>query len=210
MKFTGTALFSLLLFLSITSSSNAQLFQIGAGGGLTQILAPKAYTNSVEDGGYGFSSEWNVGVIAKLGLPLIPITPRAYFLYHTLTGNGELNPIYYGEPNVEFKQTITEIGIGAQYNFVPLPAGFDPYIALDIFYSNFGKLSANGMEDTPFTYDGNRFGAGIGLGTEVTIIPIIDLDVYASYKMFNLVGKDSGEETVSAFTLDVFVLFSFL
>ncbi len=210
MKFTGTAILVILLFFSLPSSSNAQLFQIGAGGGLTQILAPDAYTNSVGDGGYGFSSEWNLGVIAKLGLPLIPITPRAYFLYHSLTGSGELNPIYYGESNVEFKQTITEIGVGAQYNFVPLPAGFDPYIALDIFYSNFGKLTANGMEDTPFTYDGNRFGAGIGLGTEITIIPIIDVDVYASYKMFNLVGKEDGEDTISAFTLDAFILLSFL
>ncbi len=88
-----------------------------------------------------------------------------------------------------------------------MPVGFDPYIALDLSFNSFGKLEANGTEiGNSFT----RFGGGIGLGTEITIIPILDLDVYASYKMFNLIGKEDGEETVTALTLDVFVLFSFL
>lgn len=199
------------LFLSVPTLTNAQLVQIGAGGGLTQILAPEYYTNSAEDGGLGFSTEWNAGAIFKIGLPLLPITPRAYFLYHSLTGSGELDPIYYGESSVEFKQTILEIGIGAQYNFVPMPVGIDPYIALDILYSDIGNLSANDSEDLALPPpSGNRFGAGIGLGTEITIIPILDLDFYASYKMFNLIGKEDGEDTVTALTLDVFVLFSFL
>jgi hypothetical protein len=193
----------LLIFFLFSSLSNAQLFQLGAGGGLTQILAPKYYTNSVGDDGLGFSTEWNIGVIAKLGLPLLPITPRAFFLYHSLTGSGD----YFGD-NIEFTQSISELGIGVQYNFIPLPAGFDPYIALDIAYNSFGALEENGTEipDTKI----NRFGGGIGLGTEITIIPIIDIDVYASYKMFNLIGKENGEENITAFTLDAFILFSFL
>jgi len=196
---------SLLLFISYSTLTSAQLFQLGAGGGLTQILAPKYYTNSVGDGGLGFSSEWNGGAIVKIGLPLIPLTPRAYFLYHSLSGSGDQTGT---TQNVEYTQTISEIGLGLQYNFVPLPAGFDPYIALDLAYNSFSALESNGTEipDTKVS----RFGAGIGLGTEITIIPIIDLDVYASYKMFNLAGKEAGEETISAFTLDVFVLFSFL
>ena len=205
MKFTGTALLVLLLFFSLPSSSNAQLFQIGAGGGLTQILAPDAYTNSVGDGGLGFSTEWNIGAIAKLGLPLIPITPRAYFLYHSLSGSGDLMGT---TQNVEYTQSISELGLGVQFNFIPLPAGFDPYVALDLAYNSFSSLESNGTEipDTKVS----RFGAGIGLGTEITIIPIIDVDVYASYKMFNLVGKEDGEDTITAFTLDAFILLSFL
>ncbi len=62
-----------------------------------------------------------------------------------------------------------------------------------------------------FITDGfNRFGGGIGLGTEVTIIPLINLDFYLSYKMFNLTGKEDGEETISAVTLDAFIIFNFL
>ncbi len=208
MKYLKSLLPILILLFFLPTVVNAQLFQIGAGGGLTQILAPESYTNSVEDGGLGFSSEWNAGAIVKIGLPLIPITPRAYFLYHSLTGSGEADPTLYQDPNVEYTQSISEIGIGIQYNFVPLPAGFDPYIALDIAYNSFSTLEGNGNA-VPNTND-SRFGGGIGLGTEITIIPIIDLDVYASYKMFNLVGKEDGEETVTALTLDVFILFSFL
>jgi hypothetical protein len=209
MKIITKVFLTLLLLLTISSSTNAQLFQLGAGGGLTQILAPKYYTNSEGDEpGLGFSTEWNAGVIAKLGLPLIPVTPRAYFLYHSLTGNRDLNPLYYQDPTVEYTQTISEIGLGIQYNFIPMPAGFDPYIALDLSYNIFSSLEGNGIE-VPNTQV-NRFGGDIGIGTEITIIPILDFDVYASYKMFNLIGKENDEETISAFTLDVFVLFSFL
>ena len=203
------SLFSFIfLILLFTSNIGFGQIQLGAGGGITQILDPESYTNSVEDGGLGFSTEWNVGVIAKLGLPLLPITPRAYFLYHSLSGSGEVDPTLYQDPNVEYTQTISELGLGVQYNFVPLPAGFDPYIALDLAYNSFSALD-NGTQEIPNTKE-NRFGGGIGLGTEITLIPIIDLDVYASYKMFNLIGKEDGEQTVTALTVDVFVLFSFL
>ena len=205
MKYLKSILLVLLLLFFLPNLTSAQLIQLGAGGGLTQILAPEYYTNSVGDGGLGFTTEWNGGAIFKIGLPLLPITPRAYFLYHSLTGSGDLATT---NQSVEYTQSISEIGIGLQYNFVPLPAGFDPYIALDIAYNSFSALEINGNEvpDTKVS----RFGGGIGLGTEITIIPIIDLDVYASYKMFNLAGKSDGEETVTAFTLDVFILFSFL
>lgn len=205
MKYLKSILLVLLLLFFLPTLTNAQLIQLGAGGGLTQILAPEYYTNSVGDGGLGFTTEWNGGAIFKIGLPLLPITPRAYFLYHSLTGSGDLPTT---NQNVENTQSISEIGIGLQYNFVPLPAGFDPYIALDIAYNSFSALEINGNEVSDSKV--SRFGGGIGLGTEITIIPIIDLDVYASYKMFNLTGKSDGEETVTAFTLDVFILFSFL
>jgi len=174
--------FAVMFLLLLPSFTSAQLLQIGAGGGITQVLAPESYTNY-------YSTEWNAGVIVKLGLPLLPITPRAFILYNSLWGEDSSS-------NAEVNLAIGEIGLGLQYNFVPLPAGFDPYIALDLELSRYQGL--------------NRFGAGVGLGTEITIIPIIDLDVYACYKMFNLVGKSEGEETISALTLDVFILFSFL
>lgn len=208
MKSLRTMVLCLTAFLLFSSSSSAQLFQIGAGGGLTQILDPSYYTDSPGDGGLGFSTEWNVGVIAKLGLPLIPITPRAYFLYHSLSGSGDADTQFYQDQSVDITQSISELGVGVQYNFLPLPAGFDPYIALDIAYNSFSSIDVNDNE-VPDSKQ-NRFGGGIGIGTEITIIPIINVDVYASYKMFNLIGKEDGEENVTAFTLDAFIMFSFL
>jgi hypothetical protein len=195
---------------SLPTFTFAQLVKIGAGGGITQVLAPDGFTKEVSDGGLGYSTELNFGILGKVDLQMLPITPRAFIIYHLLSGSGELDPNFYSEPNVDYTQSILEIGAGIQYNFVPLTAGFDPYIAVDLGYTNFGKLSANDSEDIPFNESKSRFGGAIGLGTEVTIIPLINLDLYLSYKMFNLVGKEDGEETVSAVTLDAFIIFNFL
>ena len=100
------------------------------------------------------------------------------------------------------------MGIGAEYNFIPVPAGFDPYVAIDIAYNSFSALEMDASE-VPNT-KANRFGGGIGVGTEISLIPIINIDVYATYKMFNLIGKEEGEENVTAFVLDAFITLSFL
>ena len=200
----------LLLFPALAS---AQLIKFGAGGGITQILGPESLTNEITTaegwGGAGFSTEWNAGLIGKLDIPMIPITPRGFIIYHSFAASKEF-PIEQNRAKIETNQTILEIGLGAQYNFIPAPIGFDPYIALDISLNTFGDYTTN-VNDEEFISDGfSRFGGGIGLGTEVTIIPLINLDLYLSYKMFNLTGKEDGEETISAVTLDAFIIFNFL
>lgn len=205
------ALASLFLF---STFANAQLIKIGAGGGITQVLAPEIYTKEVSEGGLGYSTEWNFGIVGKVDLPLVPFTPRAFILYHTLSGSGneppELFKIAVAEGEAEFSQSILEVGAGVQFNFIPAPLGFDPYFALDLSFSNFGDAKASFFNQELTTDGFSRFGAGVGIGSEVTIIPMINLDLYLSYKMFNLIGKEDGEETVSAITLDAFVIFNFL
>jgi hypothetical protein len=202
------------MLFSLPTFTFAQLVKIGAGGGITQVLAPDYFTTEVSEGGYGYSTEWNLGIVGKVDLPMIPFTPRAFILYHTFTGNGneppELFKLTVDEGEAEFSQSILEIGIGAQYNFIPSPLGFDPYLALDLSLNNFGDATS-AYFDQEITTDGfSRFGGGIGIGAEVTIIPMMNLDLYLSYKMFNLTGKEEGEETVSAITLDAFIIFNFL
>lgn len=212
MKNNYAITFILICILFLPNFTSAQLIKIGAGGGLTQILAPDALTKEVSDGGLGYSTEWNVGLIGKVDLPMLPITPRAFILYHSLSGSGstppELFKVTQAETDLEISQSIFEIGAGIQYNFIPAPLGFDPYLALDLSFNSFGKSKVNDAEVDGS--DVSRFGGGIGLGTEVTIIPLINLDLYLSYKMFNLTGKEDGEETISAVTLDAFIIFNFL
>lgn len=214
MKKNYIILLAIAGLLFIPNLANAQLVKIGAGGGITQILAPEIFTKEVSESGLGYSTEWNFGIIGKVDLPLIPFTPRAFILYHTLSGNGneppELFKIAVDEGEAEFTQSILEVGAGVQFNFIPAPLGFDPYLALDLSFSNFGDAKASYFEQEITTDGFSRFGGGIGIGSEVTIIPMINLDLYLSYKMFNLIGKEDGEETVSAITLDAFVIFNFL
>ncbi len=197
MKKITIVLFSVFFILSINTKVQAQLVSIGAGGGLTQILSPDYYKNDIPDG-LGFSSGYNLGIIAKVGLPVIPITPRGFILYHTLEGNSNA---------IENSQSITSVGLGVQYGFIPVPAGFDPYLSLDVTFNNFGDFKLN---DEVLSEGNSRVGLQLGIGTEVTIIPLINLDVFAGYNWFNLTGKEDGEETVSAFVLDLFLMFNFL
>jgi hypothetical protein len=195
----------LILFV-FTSISTAQLVKLGVGGGITQVLAPDALTKKVSEGGSGYSTEWNFGIVGKVDLPLIPITPRAFIIDHMFSGKGtnELSQ------DVEYSQSVFEYGVGAQYNFIPTPVGFDPYLALDLSFSTFGDFTqkVNGVENKSSGV--SRFGGGIGLGSEITIVPVVNLDLYLCYKMFNLAGKDDGEDTISAVTLDAFITFNFL
>jgi hypothetical protein len=207
-------IFSISILLMMPSTGQAQLFKLGAGGGLTQVVAPDAVKKEVSEGGLGFSTNWNLGLVAKVDLPLIPVTPRAYLLYHSLSGSGDVEilgkNVNINSVKIENSQSIFEIGLGAQYNFVPIPAGIDPYIALDIAMNSFGDLTIKtGDSEEKFSGE-SRFGGGLGLGAEVSIVPMINVDLFLSYKLLNLVGKDDGEDTISAVTLDAFIMFNFL
>jgi hypothetical protein len=204
---------SFVIAIIIVSSTLGfpQHLKIGVGGGITQITGPESLTNDISatepNLGAGFSTEWNAGLLAKLELPLVPITPRAFIFYHSLSASKEF-PEIVANPKIENSQSIWEYGLGAQYNFIPVPLGLDPYIALDIFSSSIGGFSTeiNGEESKS---DGvHRFGGSIGLGTEISIIPVVNLDLLLSYKLFNLVGKEDGEDTISGITLDAFILFN--
>jgi len=204
MKKITIILFSVFFILSINTNVHAQLFKIGAGGGLTNVSGPDSFTKDVADGGLGYSSEYNYGIIAKVGLPVFPLTPRGFVLFHKFNGSG-IPPSETEE--VEISQSITSVGLGVQYGFIPVPAGFDPYISLDATFNNFGDFK---ISDVVLSEGNSRVGLQLGVGTEVTIIPLINLDVFAGYNWFNLTGKEDDEKTISAFVLDVFLMFNFL
>ncbi len=212
MKKISFILFSVFLILFFNSIVPAQSIKVGVGGGLTSVQGPDGFTNDISQNGLGFSSEYNFGAIAKVGLPVIPLTPRAFILYHKMSSSAALVIAEGNNINstTEFSQSILSIGLGVQYGFIPIPAGFDPYLFLDLTLNNFGDLTKtdNGNETK---FDGfSRFGLQLGIGTEVTIVPFINLDVFAGYGWFNLTGKEDGEDTVSAFTLDLFIIFNFI
>jgi hypothetical protein len=214
MRFRNSAIILVMVLFLIPSFSQAQLFKLGVGGGLTQVTGPDEYTKDVSEDGLGFSTNFNFGLVAKVDIPMVPITPRGYLLYHSLSGSGDTEilakSMNINAVKVENSQSIFEIGVGAQYNFIPLPAGIDPYIALDISMNSFGDITQKaGGEERTFSGE-SRFGGGIGLGAEVSIVPMLNIDLLASYKLFNLVGKDDGEDTISAITLDAFIMFNFL
>ncbi len=212
MRIRNVIFISFLVVLIIPSFSYAQLFKIGVGGGLTQVVGPESYTNDISEAGFGFSTEWNAGIVAKLDLPIVPVTPRAFILYHSFSGSGDQDILTKGTvlTTYEYSQSIFETGLGVQYNFIPIPVGIDPYIALDIAMNSFGDFTTKVGDMEEKASGESRFGGGVGLGAEVSIVPMVNIDLFVSYKLFNLVGKNDGEETISAVSLDAFVMFNFL
>jgi len=206
-----TIAIAIIFAVMLSFTVSAQSFNIGIGGGLTNVLGSEDYTNDISKDGLRYSTEWNGGVIAKLALPLIPITPRAFILYHSLNSSEDfVDPLGIGTSINSYSQSILSVGLGAQIGFIPVPAGFDPYFAIDLMYNSFGefKQTTFGNEET---FDGeSRFGLGLGVGAEMTIIPVLNIDLLVSYQMMNLVGKEEGEPSLSTLTLDAFLLFSFL
>jgi hypothetical protein len=78
-------------------------------------------------------------------------------------------------------------------------------------YNNFGELEGKTPTETLILNKSlSRFGLGLGVGAEVSIIPAINIDLLVSYQMMNLVGKEDGENALSTLTVDAFLLFSLL
>ncbi len=202
MKNLLRSLFALVLILILSSSSEAQLVKLGVGGGLTYLSNPDSLTKSISDGGLGFTSNYHFTVMAKFDIPLIPFTPGVFIDYHYLKGSGS----YTGIGNINTEQHIFSLGIEGQYTLLPLPL-VKPYAEVDIAYNHFGDLQISDPAAI-YTQPGyNRYGAAIGVGAVITAIPSMNLDVSIKYSFMNLVGKDSGENSINATTLNLILLF---
>jgi opacity protein-like surface antigen len=209
-KFTVIGIALLFIF---AGSSQAQRLSVGIGGGLSNIQGPDAYTESIENGGQGFDSEYRIGGKAKLGLPLVPVTFTGHVFYTVMNGEGDVTPFMssIGSTKLETSQTMLSVGVGTEYSMVPGP--LSPYLALDISVNNFGELERE-YEDAPsLDSKGDTFtrtGLAIGAGVEFTLLPTIDIDVSAKYAFNNLVGKESGEDDFNTINITANVLFSLL
>lgn len=196
----------LLSVVLLNTAVYSQLFQIGAGGGATFILAPSDYTSDKIDEGLNFGTGINFGVKAKLGLPLISFRPTFQVLFHKFSGEAT-SSISSQVLSGTTKQDILIVGAGLEYLFIPAPGS--PFLALDLYYTNVGELSINDALNTVKAPDGSKVGIGVGIGTDIPLLPI-NIELSLKYNMFNLFGKEDGEKSISAINLDAFLMFSFL
>ena len=182
------------LILLTLSSAYSQSLKLGLSGGLTNVTAPDSYTEDISKGGFGFSSEIHYGVKAKLSLPLIPLTFAGYIINHSLNSD---------ESGAEYSLNVLAIGVGAEWALIPGPVS--PYLGVDVLSNSFGDLELNG--NTAFDGD-SRVGAAVGAGIDFKLLPKFDIDASVKYNMFNLIGQDDNEDTISSLNLNVTILFS--
>lgn len=185
---------------------------VGISSGITNVAAPEAYTDPISTGGAGFESgNFHIGGVMKIFVPVFPLTPVISFNFHALRGNSG---------GVTTSQNIYSIGLSGQFTVSKGIAS--PYLSLDGSYNYFGKFdytssnsaspnstyTASTTPSSPNTLSSrSRFGGGIGIGTDLNIIPYADLDVSARYQIMNLLGAKTSEDTISFFTFNIAVLF---
>lgn len=196
----GTVKKLIILFSAIalmTTTGYAQSLSLGVTGGITTVQSPDAYTNDISDGGYGFGSSPHYGLKAKLGLPLLPLTVTGQLVYSNLSGE---------EGGIEMDQGLLIMGAGIEWGILPIPGPVNPYVAFDLFYSNFGELTSK-VGSVENSVEGfSRTGIGIGAGVELTILPKIDLEASAKYNFNNLIGKVDGEDNINTINISASVL----
>lgn len=186
----------LAMFLMLSSLSFGQLLQLGPGVGYTSINAPESLTKDISDGGTGYSGAIRYGLLARVGLPLLPLNFTGFIYNNSWTGE---------ESGTETSMSLLNIGLGAEWQLLPGP--IQPYLALDFLMNSFGDSEING-EKVGDSY--SRTGIGLGAGAEFTLLPMINLDASVKYNMNNLFGKEDGEDTMSTLNITVNFLFKIL
>jgi len=190
-----------LAFITFINMTFAQGLKFGIGGGLSLVQSPKAWTEDINNGGAGFKTAFNIAGKVKLKLPLIPLTPTGMVQYSFFNGS-------YSNALGEYKTSMNVLTLAAGGEFSFLPGPLSPYAGLDIMYNNFmeGKVTFPGGSSV-FSTSASRVGLGIGVGVEFNLIPMINFDLSAKYKIMNLVGKETGEESVGILDINLFVFF---
>lgn len=203
MKKTITIIIAFLFLAGF--SSQAQGLNIGVSGGLHMIQSPDMFTKDISEGGLGFGSGYQFGAKGKFSLPILPLRVTGFVNYSTFSGDGTFN-----NQSIETDFSILTVGFGGEWSLVPGP--ISPYLAVDILYNRFGEVTMkNTTANTETKTDGvNRSGLGVGGGFEVTILPMLDVDVSAKYNLNNLVGKEDGEESVNSLSILLNVYLSLL
>jgi len=210
----------LLALLIVSSISYAQSFKVGIGGGLAIVNGPEHLTRDISKDGIGFSTEYQVGLKGKFGLPLLPIKIIGEVNYILLNGEEDFDMVISSEIvkiKAETEASVLSIGVGAEYNLIPGP--ISPYVNATINYNSVSDLKVkasaeyNGIsypaEEETIGEKFSRTGIGIGAGVTISILPIVDIDISAKYNIINLLGKDDGEETFSTTSLMATVLVGF-
>lgn len=188
-----TTLLLITTFIIFSSSQIYSQITLQVGGGLGYIAPTSDYSGSTMDfyngTKYGMSSGFNYHAKARVGL--LGLNLFGIIEYSTVSGDGESAE---GQGEVENSHGIFSIKAGPEFNISPplFPLGFylDGFISVNTFS---GTVKFQGVSQVPSgEYDlesATRFGAGVGGGVLLDILPVVTLDLGVHYNLYNLFGK---------------------
>ena len=173
-----------VFIMLLLSESKAQVTELiaqldlGIGGG---VSLPTGQLNDSDNTGYH-----GVGKLRLHGL--LPLSITGMVMYNRLPNKSG------GESHQQWM-----VGAGLEY---PIRAvAIHPYFGADVFYSGLSSTAA-GSTST------GRGGIGLGGGVVFGLPGMGGIDASVKYQMFNLIGKDSGENTYSQVAASVAFMFN--
>jgi len=170
----------------------------GIGGGISTIQSPDSYTD--DPGGIGLSAGYNIVIKLKFDIPSFPIIPVGFITYYHFSSDESRQ--------IKSTLSVSSIGAGGEYKIIHGP--LSPYIASDIAYNignwefNMGNIETGTPDVSTFN---TRIGVAVGIGAELTMLPLVGVDASIKYHLVNWIGQDNNEELVKVLSYNLIVLF---
>lgn len=185
-----TIVFFAVLF---TSTGISQIsVKVGAGGGY--VTPSGDYGGTIQEfytgTKYGLSSGYNFHLKAKTAI--LSLAVKAEIDYSAFSNKEEWEPGKEEEVN----QNILSFRVGPEFRFdiplSPITPYIDAYISLNTITGSFTfKSRPDGLPSSKQDMESaTRIGAGFGGGAELSIGPMMFLDLGIHYNMVNLLGKE--------------------
>lgn len=171
---------TLLLVSFPLSAQSPVTLDLGLGGG---VSLPTGDLSDSSKTGYHAGGKLRIG-------GLLPFNIVASGMYNSL-------------PEKSTDKSDNQVILGAGVEYAIPSAGVQPYFGADVLYVNFNNEGSG-------TSSFSRGGLGIGAGVEFTIPAFGSFDTSVKYQFLNLMGKETGEATLSQIAATVTLMFGML
>lgn len=181
---------STVFFTSISFSQIS--LKVGAGAGY--VTPSGDYGGSIQDfylgTKYGLSSGYNLHLKAKASI--LTFAAKAEIDYSSFSNTEEWQP---GKEE-EVIQKILSFRVGPEFRFdiplFPITPYIDAYVSLNTISGSFQfKSRPDGLPSDKIDIESaSRIGLGFGGGAEISIVPMMFLDLGIHYNLVNALGKE--------------------
>jgi hypothetical protein len=208
-------LFMLLLLAALPTFASAQLqiipkpsLSLGVGGGFS-AGAGDGFNQNIQNLTSSGTRGINFGAKAVFTIPAVPLRFMAHFTRHNLSQSlsGSLTGVT-GTPSA-LDYPVNTFGVGAELVVLPLPV-ISPFVSLDYSFASISSptVTVSGTTINTGSSSVSRQGIGIGVGTDLAIpgLPLsFTLDL--KYRFLNMVGKETGEQSLNAAQVSVYAVY---
>jgi len=219
-----------LLHLIFIPTMNAQSLSVGLGGGFSSMQPERyesfTYQNSSFNN-YTWSGKFvelkdqkndqglNYSGYFRYGLPILPVNIIAGFQYCQYTGSAgnvtvESPPwssLMYTNGVLKTKKEMVSINVGVQWE---ISSSFiTPYLSFQAMANRFSETSLEiktnfgNLYEEAKTEKKSRYGAAVGAGAKVNLLPGISSNLEINYSANNISPREDAEKAINSVSLNL-------